>query len=245
MFWNNEISLADIISIIALIATLVTVFLILIQRHDAAKPVLFIRPKNSNNNQIRLTNYGIDFDLNKCPVELSCFGNNLAKKVCIESYFLLDKELSFYKTISIKGGLLTTHFEDKPLFVVMLRPSRVCFDAINCNEIINLNNELGGKLLGIVLCGFDAVSQRDDKCIPFSKSSIVLKLSYMDMYNKKYNDYAVVSFNCSSFSNNGMRFSFEGKQITGKVFKRYMKLYKKQNCCGWFGDNYIPSYDRK
>lgn len=245
MVWDNSISAADIISVLALLATFITIVLIFIQRHDSAKPILFIRTKNSEENHLELTNYGLDFDLEKSPVEISCFGNNLAKRVSIESYFLLYKSLSFYKTIYIKGGIMTMDVENKPKTFFVVKPSLINFEVINCNETINLNNELRGKLLAMILCGFDALMQHDDKGIPFSKSCIFIKMVYYDMHDKKYTTYAVLSFDFSVFSEEGMHFSFTSKIISKKSFAKYMKLYQEQNCCGWFSSDYVPSYDRK
>ena len=245
MVWDNSISISDIISSLALLATFITVLLILVQRHDAAKPALFVRAKNKEVNVFKYTGEDFTFILENNYFELGCSGNCLAKGVDIESYLLLDKEPSFYKHLSIGNGIIKTSFEGKRKCNVFVRPTKVHIEAVNCNEIINISNEVSAKLLGMVLCCFDAAMQCNEKELPISQSCVVLKIDYFDVLNKRYVDYYTLSLELFSFlSPVELYYSFTTRKIGKKDFNHYIAVYKKQNCCGWFSEKYIPSYDK-
>ena len=234
MIWNNEISLADIISMVALIATFATVVLICLQRGDGARPYVGIRVQN-NDKKVLFENDELKCDLKNDSIQICCFGNGIAKDVLVESYFLLDKELSFYKKVSISGGLLKFNGDNEKMTKFFLvRPTKDYYEFINSDECLDMLQNLYGKIFGIALCGFDELSKKNDKMIPISIPYIILRVAYSDMFGKRYETYFRLSWNISSFSKNFYTFSLKCKTIQKKEFDGYVKIHKKQNCCGWF-----------
>lgn len=246
MTWNNELNLADIISIMALIGTFVTVVLILIQRHDSARPFITIRTKNNKSHSISFdSNEELKIDIDEDAVTISCFGNNMAKNIEVESYFLLDKEAVFYKNLRIVGGTGKVIKDGKMVLFFLLNPTRTKYGVINCNETINLTAELMGKLLGVGFCGFDAVSQFDERYIPVSASAIILKVTFFDLLGKKYCNYFIVSGMFSSFSKTSYSFRLNSEILSKRQFAKMLDIYKTQKCCGSFRNEYTPSYKRE
>ena len=245
MVWNNEIGLADIISIAALIATFITVLLVLVQRHDSTRPFVSIKIKeNVTYTASAASNDEFPLSIDDDAITINCFGNGMAKDVSIESYLVLDKDAGFYKRIKIAGGTGEFYNEGKLKLFFLLNPTRTTFNSINCNESEKLTPDIMGKLLGMAFTGLDAVSQADDKSIPISSSSIVFKIVFYDMLGRKYRNYYLVSNMISSFSNDKYSFYLTSEILPRRQFSKLMKIYKKQNCCGNFRGEYTPSYRR-
>lgn len=243
LIWNNEISIADIISVVALFATLITVILIFIQRSDSTKPYVCIKTTSTIQN-IKYNNDCLESKIEHDSVQLCCYGNGIAKDVVVESFFILDKELDFYKSISIKGGVATIKDEDgkmKSFFLV--NPRKDCWSIIGCDEKTDLIRCIYGKVLCLAFCGLDAVSQSTDLMIPISTPNIIFRISYKDMFDKKYETFFRLSCDISSFSSSSYFFSFNCKAITKKIFMKAIKLHKQQKCCGWFRENYKTNID--
>lgn len=242
MTWNNEIGLADIISILALLATFITVFLLFIQRHDSARPFVSIKIENKTTYAVSYTPtkespIGIDND----AITINCSGS-IAKGVDIESYFVLDKEIDFYRTIKISNGIGEVSKDGDVRMLFFLSPKRTRFSSINCNESISLTSELYGKLLGMAYSGLDAIGQAEGEYLPISYSAIVLKVKFSDILGKRYCYYYLISNKMIMFANEKYTFNLTCDVLTRKQFTKMMNIYKRQKCCGDFSEEYVPSY---
>ncbi len=242
MVWINEISLADIISIIALVATFITVVLIFVQRNDGAKPCVFVKT-NSEKNNYSFIRKEFKCDLGTDSIQICCLGNGIAKNISVESYLVLDKTMDFYKTISIKGGLATVKTNKGKLEgCIVVRPNICRFEAMNNNESVTIANVLEPKILTMAFCGSDAISQRNGNLIPWSEPCIILKISYTNIFGKNYVSFFQISLSICMFSEKEIAFFIKNKSIKKKEYKTLLAVYKKQNYCGWFSKEYEPQY---
>lgn len=242
MSWDNSISLSDIISIAALLATLITVILIFVQRSDSAKPMVFVRTKNNKSNKLSIKNDEILFDFSENPVEIGCFGNSFAKDVVVESYFILDRDNDFYNNIKIKGGVATFLKDGTMRSFFFVNPTKNNYEIINRNEVFNINQDLQGKLFGMAFCGYDAVMQLSENTIPVSCPCIAIRLQYSNIHGRKYKRYYSLSCRFDGFSREYYSFILISKSISKHEFNNLLKAHKKQNCCGWFRNEYDPVY---
>ena len=220
MEWNKNISLTDIISILALVATFVAILLMLIQRHDLSRPFVCIRT-NSSETCTLLSNLGLD--IKSHAIDLSCIGNNVAQNICLEAYFCMSHKIMYDDTIAINRGFCEFK-KDNCAICFSLHPIKIGFSIINGNETVNLANDLVGHILGIAILGYDsikmAIKNNDSN---FYSPNIIISIVYEDVLGKHYHKYFMIASEFCIIQNDNYTFRLNSRIISKKTFNRMLK----------------------
>ncbi|MDE6597996.1 MAG: hypothetical protein K2K60_05105 [Clostridia bacterium] len=210
MIFENKISIADIISIVAILATFITILQVKHQRGDSLKPFLTIKPSDN----YFVYNKAKPFSNNNFDLYLSNIGGHLAKNASIE-----------INICNIPSNLLSSEIEiNQHLFALNKKAIYMLHKSLQFTYIEPQEKHyLAGKLDNyiILLCNIYLdlfKSNKLEKNI-FNVGEILIKISYYNIIDHNFKNYLSLTVNPISISDKEINFSIDIKELTKKTYK--------------------------
>lgn len=228
--FNNEFSIADILSLLALLAMFITILQVKNQDKRNIKPTIVFK---ENTNYYEYNTCEEDSGV-KVQLELSNIGLGVAKTVKVYTSLDLSKFKGLTQNIEITTNTLEINDDkrkalymigDKEENFLYMEPDRkICFSSIVSHYI----NVLGLLYTNIM----KNKENRDAMNILLGQSNqgdIYCVIAYTDIYGKIYNSYFQLKIVPVMIAEDSMSFNINVKEITSKEYRLYFKEKQKIN----------------
>lgn len=221
MSFDFTISIIDIISILTIALTFITVLQVKQQRSDALNPYIAIRScekvfrfdcKNGNlndNPQINLSNIGSDLAKNI----------NIEFSICNVPNELLSKSIQITKN---------TCFINEQKLILLHRS--INFSYCETKENLELGNHLRGYIETFCHIYKDVYLSNRFTEYHTNVAKIFIKISYFNILGKKHNKYMALFIDPVVISSDEILFYIKTHELSKKEYqKNVTKKYSKQN----------------
>ncbi len=210
MIFDLTISITDIISVLAILLTFVTILQIKHQRTDTLKPYMTVRPIDEV--------YHFDCKnkrLKEKPIINLCnIGSNLAKNINIELYSYNIPNALLSKTLQITQNSCSI---DKQKLIILHHN----IDFTYCEPKENI--EIGSTLYGYIetFCHIyeDLFLSNKEECIR-QTPKVIIKVSYLNILGKKNYIYLCLHEEISVLSINEIDFYIKTYEISKKQYEK-------------------------
>lgn len=189
MKFNQEISISDIISSLALIATFITILQVKSQRKDSNRPYLIIDFNGKYDEYICVKS---DSDItknreNNFDFKLKNIGNGIARDIKVEI------NLSQLDKIKLDENLTLTEvsldIQDKKTYIsTMIINSPTYFSNLGSQEEINIKSEFSNQDNVIKQLMRYYMSKHYLLGVVNSLPIVLIKIQYKDIFNNSYED---------------------------------------------------------
>lgn len=219
MKFDLTISITDIISVLAILLTFVTILQIKHQRTDTLKPYMTIRPIDKV--------YRFDCKNKKLKekpiINLCNIGSNLAKNINIELYTYDIPNSLLSKALQITQNSCSI---DQQKFIILHHN----IDFTYCEPRENI--EIGSTLYGYIetFCHIYEdlfLSDKPEECIR-QTPKVLIKISYLNILGKKNNKYLCLHEGISTLSVNEIDFYIKTYELSKKEYKKIISDLNKK-----------------
>lgn len=203
MKFDNTISIADLISIFALVLSFITIIFLFIQRKDSSKIYLSIRDKDKSH----IINQE-EFQIESLYIKL--LGNNVAKNIHMFIELINDGNLianEWYRTIK----------QDKLIRIC----KSIYFDNISPGEILDVSKNFQASLYAVLdAIIFDITKEKELNWISFRNHYVLIKLKYKDINGYNYNQYykLAIDLNIINYEKKEIDYSINISEISKKTY---------------------------
>lgn len=189
MKFNQEISISDIISLLALFATFITILQVKLQRKDSNRPYLIIDFRNDYNHSITVTSdeYINGCDENTFDFELKNIGNGIARDVHIDIKFVDIDKIKLDSSLTLSEEVLSIK-NDKAHKSMFFRNYPAYFSYLGKNEYKSLKTEFSKNSCVIQnLISYYTYKNYTNSIINLIPKTLV-SICYKDIFNKSYTE---------------------------------------------------------
>ena len=214
MIFDSTISIADIISILGLTLSFITIIFLFIQRKDSSR--IYISIKDKKNSHIFKNNKIIEESL-----YMKLLGNNIARNINLKIDLVSDN-------IKLSNYWYESNAKDALVYV----KNKCFFDNISLDEMINITQSFYGALYSMlddILTLVPSFKHKD--CINLNKNYILIKMTYEDIHSYKYCQYykIFILVNSIDFFNNSFNYSINIEEVSKKDYKKIIKNKSSYN----------------
>ena len=204
MVFDNTISIADIISILGLTLSFITIIFLFIQRKDSSRICLSIKDKKNshmfkNSKIIEETLY------------IKLLGNNIARNINLK-----------FDLVSDNIKLANDWYKSAQNGAMVYVSNKESYDNICSDEMINITQSLYGAMYAMlddILILLPAFKYKDH--INLNINYVLIQMSYEDINGYMYCQYYKISIQVNSmdFFNNEFNYSINIEEINKKNYK--------------------------
>lgn len=214
MNFDTTICITDIISVVAIFLTLITIWQVKLQRSDALKPYITITPYDK---VYRYTNGKMDFDEN-VEVLLSNIGSSLSKNIAIEMRLCDIPRDLLSEDIQISKNICKIN---KQKLLILQQSIELTY--CESKEQKSIGNYLRNYIMILCQIYIDICSSN-----MFNKyrntAKIAIKISYHNILGKKYNKHIILQLDPLSLSANAIQFYIKTNELTKR---QYLKIISR------------------
>lgn len=222
MKFDLTVSITDIISVLTIILTFVTILQVKHQRTDTLKPYITIRPIDKV--------YRFDCKSKKLlespKVQLSNIGSNLAKDIKIELLIANIPDSLISKGLKITQN---TCLIDKQKLIMLHH--NIDFTYCESKENIEIGNNLYGYIETFCHIYADLfLSKKIEVCLKnsqFPKS--IIKISYFNILGKKHDKYLCLYADPFFLSTDAIDFHIKTHELSKKEYQKIMLNLKNKS----------------
>ena len=226
--FNNEFSIADILSLLALLAMFITIVQVKKQAKRSIKPTVVFK----ENQQYYEYNDSVEDSSIDVELELSNIGAGVAKTVTVLSNLNLSKFKGLMQNIKITNDILQMK-DNEHNVIYMIGNKEETFLYVEPNRKIYCSSIIGHYIKILCLIYTNIVkSNKHEKLERLLKKSnqgeIYYNIDYTDIHDKRYNNYFQLIIDPIIISRDGLSFKIKLKEIKSKDYKSQTKGNRKR-----------------